>query len=297
MTSPSLAGVFAPISTPFAEDEEVDWAALEFNLHIYARSGLHGYLALGSNGENKSLTEEEKLAVLRAAVAGKASDQVVMAGATYEAQRDTERFFDLAAEAGADFGLLLSPSYFRRQMTDDVLYRYFSSTADRSPIPLLMYNAPGFSGITLSVDLVGRLAGHPNIIGLKDSANSGIEAFLQLETDSFHVLAGSANFFFPAMMAGCISGTVSLANVFPAIATRLYELGTLRDEVQGAPFQERCRRLNALVSGAHGVAGVKAAMTLAGLRGGIPRRPLLPLTEHETSTLRDALVAEGVLGG
>ena len=211
MTSPSLAGVFAPISTPFAEDEEVDWAALEFNLHIYARSGLHGYLALGSNGENKSLTEEEKLAVLRAAVAGKASDQVVMAGATYEAQRDTERFFDLAAEAGADFGLLLSPSYFRRQMTDDVLYRYFSSTADRSPIPLLMYNAPGFSGITLSVDLVGRLAGHPNIIGLKDSANSGIEAFLQLETDSFHVLAGSANFFFPAMMAGCIGGTVSLA--------------------------------------------------------------------------------------
>ena len=297
MTAPSLAGVFAPISTPFAEDEEIDWAALEFNLDFYSRSRLQGFLALGSNGENKSLTESEKLAVLRSVAAGKAPHQVVLAGATYEAQRDTERFFDLAAELGADFGLLLSPSYFRRQMTDDVLYRYFTSAADRCPIPLLVYNAPGFSGITLSVDLVGRLAEHPNIVGLKDSANSGIEAFLKLERESFHVLAGSANFLFPAMMAGCIGGTVSLANAFPDVASRLYELGVVRDAAGGVPLQEQCIRLNKAVSGAHGVAGVKAAMTLAGLRGGIPRRPLLPLTAGELDGLRNTLVQEGVLHG
>lgn len=297
MTQLPLAGVFAPISTPFAEDEEIDWAAFEFNLDHYARSGLRGFLALGSNGENKSLTEDEKLAVLRSVVAGKASEQVVMAGATYEAQRDTERFFDQAAGIGADFGLLLSPSYFRRQMTDDVLFRYFTSVADRSPIPLLAYNAPGFCSITLSVDLVGRLADHPNIVGLKDSGKSGIEAFLEFESDSFHVLAGSVNFLFPAMMAGCIGGTVSLANAFPAIANRLYQLGVLRDEAAGIPFHERCLRLNKAVSGSYGVAGVKAAMTLAGLRGGIPRRPLLPLTESELSSLRHTLMQEGVLDG
>jgi 4-hydroxy-2-oxoglutarate aldolase len=297
VTQSRLAGVFAPISTPFAEDEEIDWTALEFNLDVYARSGLRGFLALGSNGENKSLTEDEKTAVLRAIVAGKSGDQVVIAGATYEAQRDTERFFDEAAELGADFGLLLSPSYFRRQMTDDVLHEYFASSADRSPIPLLLYNAPGFCGITLSVDLVGRLAAHPNIVGLKDSASSGIEAFLGFESDAFHVLAGSVNFLFPAMMAGCIGGTVSLANAFPAVANRLYELGARRDAAAGVPFQERCSRINKAVSGSYGVAGVKAAMTLAGLRGRFPRRPLVPITPSEMEAMRGTLVHEGVLDG
>jgi len=293
----TLAGIFAPIGTPFREDEEVDFGALEFNMGVYARSGILGYLALGSNGENKSLTEDEKLVVLRTIVAGRAPDQVVIAGATYEAQRDTERFFAAAAEIGADFGLLLSPSYFRKQMTDDVLFRYYTTTADRSPLPLLVYNAPGFSGVTMSVGLVARLAQHPNIVGMKDSASSGIEAFLALESPAFHVLAGSANFLFPAMMAGSIGGTVSLANSFPGIAGELYRLGAARDEVAGPAFQERCRRLNEAISGTFGVPGVKAATTLAGLRGGWPRRPLLPLTPDLLAALREALVAEGALDG
>jgi 4-hydroxy-2-oxoglutarate aldolase len=293
----SLAGIFAPIGTPFGEDEEVDLAALEFNMERYARSGILGYLALGSNGENKSLTEAEKESVLATIVAGRAARQVVIAGATYEAQRDTERFFDAAAEIGADFGLLLSPSYFRKQMTDAVLHRYFTTVADRSPLPLLVYNAPGFSGVALSPDLVGRLAGHPNIVGMKDSAGSGIEAFLQFESPSFHVLAGSANFLFPAMLAGSIGGTVSLANVFPEIALELFEAGAARDPVAGPACQERCRRLNDGISGRYGVPGVKAAMDLAGWRGGLPRRPLLPLVPEEVAELRDLLVREGVLDG
>lgn len=292
-----LAGVFAPVGTPFREDEEIDFPALESNMERYARSGILGYLALGSNGENKSLTEAEKEAVLQTIVSGRAAGQVVMAGATYEAQRDTERFFELAAGIGADFGLLLSPSYFRKQMTDDVLFSYFTTVADRSPLPLLVYNAPGFSGVALSPDLIGRLAGHPNIVGMKDSAASGIETFLQFEGPSFHVLAGSVNFLFPAMLAGSIGGTVSLANAFPGIAGALFRAGRERDLVGGPALQEKCRRLNDGISGRYGVPGVKAAMDLAGWKGGRPRRPLLPLTPAEVAALRDLLVREGALDG
>lgn len=290
-----MAGVFAPISTPFDDDEEVDYEGLKFNLERYAESGLLGYLALGSNGENRSLTEEEKIRVLETIVRHKGAGQVVMACATYDAQRDTERFLELAAGMGADFGLVLSPGYFRKQMTDDVLFRYFSTLADTSPIPLLIYNAPGFCGVTVSPALAGRLAAHPRIVGMKDSASSGIEQFLQFESDTFHVLAGSANFLFPAMMNGSVGGTVSLANSFPAIVMELFRYGQCRDQANGIPLQARVSSINKTISGPYGPSGVKAAMNLAGFKGGRPRRPLLPLTPAQVEEMRGVLVQGGLL--
>jgi 4-hydroxy-2-oxoglutarate aldolase len=290
-----ISGVFAPISTPFSADEEVDYEALVFNLKRYAQTPLAGYLALGSNGENRSLDEDEKLRVLETILAHKAASQVVMACATYDAQRHTDLFLKRAAEAGADFGLVLSPGYFRKQMTDEVLYRYFTGVAEAARIPILLYNAPGFCGVTLSPDLVGRLSEHPNIVGMKDSASSGIEAFLKFESENFHVLAGSANFLFPAMLGGSRGGTVSLANSFPELAVELWQCGQRRDEQRGWPLQERVTRINQQISGRYGVPGVKAAMDLAGYRGGCPRRPLLPLTAEQRAELGAALRNEGLI--
>ncbi len=290
-----LAGVFAPICTPFAANEDVDHGALRFNLARYAETGILGYLALGSNGENRSLAEDERRHVLDVVVRHKGAGQVVLAGAAYDGQREAEGFLAAAADLGADFGLVLPPGYFRAQMTDEILYRYFSTLADAAQIPLLLYNAPGFCGVTLSPDLVGRLAAHPNIVGLKDSATSGIDAFLRFQGPSFHVLAGSANFLFRAMMGGSPGGTVSLANSFPELALDLFGYGRARDEANGVPLQDRVSRINAAISGAHGVAGVKAAMTLAGFQGGIPRRPLLPLEPAQVEALRALLEAEGLL--
>ena len=291
----TLAGVYAPISTPFSMDEDVDMGGLRENLARYAESGIHGYLALGSNGENRSLTEAERLAVLRTIVQHRGDGQVVMAGATYDAQREAERFLVAASDIGADYGLVLAPGYFRKQMTTEILYRYFATLADASPIPLLLYNAPGFNGISLTVELVRRLAEHSNIVGMKDSAPSGIEAFLELQRAEFAVLAGSANFLFAALLRGSPGGTVSLANSYPQVALRLYELGRAGNETDGPSYQAFVSRINAAISGAYGVAGVKAAMDLAGYVGGIPRRPLLALSDEEKARLRGILEAEGLM--
>jgi 4-hydroxy-2-oxoglutarate aldolase len=291
----SLAGVYAPICTPFAANEDVDLGALRSNLGRYAESGIQGYLALGSNGENRSLDEAERLKVLETVVQHRGSGQVVLAGATYDAQRQAERFLAAAADLGADFGLVLAPGYFRKQMTSDTLYRYFSSLADAAPLPLLLYNAPGFNGISLEPELVGRLAPHPNIVGMKDSAPSGIEAFLEQQRPDFAVLAGSVKFLLPAMLRGSPGGTVSLADSFPEIALRLYELGLAADETEGPRYQAYVSRVNAAISGLHGVPGVKAAMDLAGYVGGLPRRPLLPLDPDALAGLRSTLESEGLI--
>jgi 4-hydroxy-2-oxoglutarate aldolase len=109
------------------------------------------------------------------------------------------------------------------------------------------------------------------------------------------VLAGSANFLFPAMMGGSLGGTVSLANSFPRLALDLFETGHAHDETTGIPLQSRVSRINQAISGTHGVAGVKAAMNLAGFVGGIPRRPLLPLAAADVAALRAFLAEEGLL--
>lgn len=290
-----LAGVFAPICTPFTQNENVDYGALRENLAQYAGSGILGYLTLGSNGENRSLFEDERLGVLEQVVRNRGAGQVVIAGAAYDAQREAERFLVAAADRGADFALVLSPGYFRKQMTDEVLFRYFSSLADTARIPLLLYNAPGFCGVTLSPALIGRLSAHPNIVGMKDSAASGIEHFLPFQGPSFQVLAGSANFLYPAMLGGAPGGTVSLANSFPRVALTLFELGRSRDESEGPAYQDWVSRVNHAISGTYGVPAVKATMDLAGFRGGIPRRPLLPLEPLQIARLREFLLGEGLL--
>jgi 4-hydroxy-2-oxoglutarate aldolase len=109
------------------------------------------------------------------------------------------------------------------------------------------------------------------------------------------VLAGSANFLFPAMMNGSVGGTVSLANSFPSIVMELFRYGQARDEARGVPLQARVTRINQKISGPYGPSGVKAAMNLAGFNGGIPRRPLLSLTAAQVEEMRQVLIEEGLL--
>jgi 4-hydroxy-2-oxoglutarate aldolase len=291
----NLSRVFVPITTPFAQDEEIDYRALESNLEFFAGAGLTGFSALGSSAENMSLTDVEKLSVLKVIAAHKRRQDVLIVCAACEAQRDAERFLRQAVDLGADLGRLACPSHFREQMTDEVLYRYFTTIADTSPIPILLYNAPKFCGFALSPDLVRRLSDHPGIVGIKDSAEGGVDAFLALAGERFLVLAGSVRSLFPAMINGAVGGTVSLANAFPDLVGKLFEYGAARDLVRGFPLHEKATRISKAVSGVHGVPGLKAAMSLMGLDAGIPRRPLLPLTEEQCDALKQFLLKEQVL--
>lgn len=291
-----LRGVFAPITTPFDAKGEVSFAGLEKNMETYAASRLSGYLALGSNGENKSLSNAEKERVLKTIVDRKSRGQVVMAGCIFESTKETIEFAKRFADLGADYLTLLPPSYFQKQMTDQVLLKYFTDVADAVRTPCLVYNAPQFSaGINLSVTLIKDLAKHPNIVGMKDSSSGNIESFLFAVRDVFNVMAGSANFFMSALFMGATGGVISLANAFPPIACELYELTTGRQYEKAIALNEKVLRLNKAVSGKGGVAAVKHAMDLAGLVGGNPRLPLLPLKDEDREALKKTLEREEMI--
>ena len=289
-------GVFAPVTTPFDDKGEVAYEKLRDNMAFYAKSKLKGYLALGSNGENKSLANAEKEKVLETIIRNKGPEQVVMAGCIFESTKETIEFAKIAQGLGTDFITLLPPSYFKKEMTDPVLLRYFTDVADSVTTPCLVYNAPQFcGGTTLSVSLVKELAKHPNIVGLKDSSTGNIESFLFAVRDVFNVMPGSANFFVTGLLMGAPGGVISLANVFPDITCRLYELTVSKQYEEAFKLNERVIQLNKTVSGTGGVAAVKYAMDLAGLYGGNPRLPLLPLADDIKKKIQEYLKKENLI--
>lgn len=293
-----LMGVFAPISTPFTAEGKVDYEGLAANVKRYAAAGLKGYLALGSNGENKSLSNEEKLRVLETIVQNKGADQTVMAGCIFESTIETIEMGREMCKLGADFLTLLPPCYFKKQMTDDVLLRYFSDVADAVSVPCLVYNAPQYAGgVGLSPKLIRRCADHPNIVGVKDSSTGNMESILFAVKDKpdFTVMAGSVNNFFTAMTMGGAGGVLSLSNSFPEITVELYDLLVAQKWPEAIAMNTRLLEINRVIGGAGGVPAVKAAMDMNGLVGGEPRLPLLPLTEAQKEDLKAKIVGFGLL--
>ena len=291
-----LMGVFAPITTPFQEDGTVDFAGLEKNMDFYANCGIQGYLALGSNGENKSLTNEEKEQVLKIIIDNKGKEQVVMAGCIFESTYETIIYAKKYEQLGADFLTLLPPSYFKKQMTDPALTKYFTDVASAVDTPCLLYNAPQFCGGTeLSAGMIKECAKHPNIVGMKDSSKGNIEGFLLAVKDEIDVMAGSADFFMNCLFMGGTGGVISLANILPGIVNNLYILICEKKYEEAFALNEKVLRLNKGVSGSGGVAAVKYAMDLVGLAGGSARLPLLPLPEDKKASIKKVLESAGVI--
>ncbi len=289
-----LSGILAPICTPF-DNQEVSMEKVRENMQQYRTAALAGYFALGSNGENKSLTEKEKLEILATVVKEKADNQIVLAGAGFESTRQTIEFSKKVAGLGADFVTIVTPSYFKKRLTDETMVRYYTDVADALPIPVVVYNAPGFTGMTVSAGVIGKISRHPNIAGMKDTSKGNMSSYLEAAGEDFGVLSGTVSTLFESMALGAIGGVVSLANAFPEPCCRLFEKFVSGDMEGARELHYRLFRLNRAVSGSFGVASVKYAMELGGFHGGDPRLPLLPITEEGKASVREAVQAAGLI--
>lgn len=274
-----LRGVIPPVVTPF-KNEELDLQAMQANLRAWNLTGLSGYLILGSNGENCYLGEAEKEAVLAAAAEAMAADKLFMAGTGCESTRETIRLTRRAAELGADCALVLTPAYYKGQMTNEALEAHYQKVAEASPMPILLYNVPQFTGINMAPALVARLAAHANIAGIKDSSgNIGqLTEIIRLCPPDFAVFVGSAPVFYVALCVGAVGGILAVANVAPEPCVEIQRLYDRGDHQGALAMQRAVNPLAALVTTGLGVGGLKLAMDLRGFQGGQVRSPLcLPL--------------------
>ena len=289
-----ISGIFAPINTPF-HNQEVAFDYFKENMRKYSKTPLSGFLVLGSNGENKSLTEGERLKLLEIAVQEKGKHQIIMAGTGFESTRETIDFSKKAEKIGADLVSIVSPSYFKKSLTDDALIGYYTDVAETLTIPVFAYNAPGFTGLTLTPNVVATISRHPNIGGMKDSSPAGIVKYLQVCANDFDILSGSANTLLIGLTLGASGGVISLANAFPEPCCQLYDKWKKGDFEGAKDFHRMLFALNGSVSGKFGVAGVKYATELGGYYGGDPRLPLLPLKDEAKETIKEAVAQTGLL--
>ncbi len=221
-----LSGVFAPIITPF-KHEEILYDELRNNIAKYNLTDLKGYMPLGSNGEYQGLVEEESLKILSSVQKCKTEGKVIVAGCGRESAKATVEFIKKAASIGLDFAFILTPHYFVKEMTNDALLKYYNYIADRSAIPIIIYNAPKFaSELLISPELVDMLSGHPNIAGMKNSSLFPISKYLEAipQKTDFYLLAGNVKTFYPGLKDGAIGAVLSTASYLPEYCCKLYQL-------------------------------------------------------------------------
>jgi 4-hydroxy-2-oxoglutarate aldolase len=294
MSSPiELRGVFAPLTTPFAADGALTLDRLAANLAIYNRTALAGYVLTGSTGEAVMLTREEAERVWAKAREAAASAKLLIAGTGVDSTAETIARTRRAAELGYAAALVKTPYYYKSQMTPAALEAHYLRVADASPIPVLIYSVPIFTGVTVEADLAARLSRHPNIAGIKDSSGSPERAgqIVRQTPPEFQTVVGSAQHFAASLAAGARGGVLGLADVLPELCIELYQAHARHDSARVAELQRAISDPAKLIVAKHGPAGVKYAMDKRGYYGGPPRPGLLPVSGEAAAEIEAVLAA------
>jgi len=293
----SLSGCFPPIPTPFDARGRVDHDELAFNLKKWQKTPLRGSVVLGSNGEAVLLKTEEKLEIWKTAGQVIGPDHLFIAGTGCEATWETVELTEKAARFGAPAAMVVTPHYYKARMDHRALVGHYTTIADHSPIPIILYNVPASTGIDLSAETIIELTHHPKIIGLKESSGNVVKMaeVISRSADGFQVLAGSGSFLLPALSIGAVGGVMALAAVAPHALAGIvadFQKGEMR---HARDTQLRLIAANAAVTSRFGIAGLKAALDRIGMYGGPVRPPLRPLDKDQGTTLDNILREAGIL--
>jgi 4-hydroxy-2-oxoglutarate aldolase len=208
-----LHGIFPPITTPFYPDGNVYFKKLESNVERYSRTPCAGIVVLGSTGEAIMLSDQERRDVLKSAREATAPNKVLVAGTGIESVIETLRLTEYAAELGYDIAMVRTPHYFKKQMQPANILAFYRTVADRSPLPVIIYNFPQATGYDIPAELAVELAEHPNLIGIKESSGDVEKVRKMVEgtrriqrsatvTETFEAVT-------PRMIAAAIAGSSS----------------------------------------------------------------------------------------
>src|SRR5712692_3527909 len=269
-------GIFLPVTTPFAADEEFDRRGLTENFKKWNATGITGYVILGSTGERVHCDEREYVQVIEAARRAVPKEFAFIVGAGQQSIRGTIREIARAARAGAEAVLVITPHYYRAAISPEALASYYTAVADASSIPVILYSMPDLTGIKIEPETAARLSAHENIVGIKDSAADvgKLAETVRLVPDDFAVMIGNGTVFCGALQAGARAGILAVGCVAPQLCVAIYDAVQAGDIDHASALQAALTPLARAVTKTYGIGGLKTALEMNGYVGGAVRAPL-----------------------
>jgi 4-hydroxy-tetrahydrodipicolinate synthase len=295
-TSKQFSGILVVLVTPLQADETLDEGALRSLLRRVLLARVHGVVVLGSAGEFAALTDDQKRAVI--AVAAEEIDGRVplIVGTGEPGTRRAVQMTRAAKSLGADAALVVPPYYYRPD-TEAVL-RYYRTVASEGGLPVLLYNIPFFTKVSLELDIVQTLAAEPGIVGIKDSSGN-LRSFQELtstvKSDGFSVVTGSDNTLFAQLVAGgdgCISPG---ANLVPDWFVELWEAMQHDRWAEAWELQLKIQALHRGIGFGTFPAGIKGALSLLGIGQNVMAAPNVPVTAKQMEAIESTLRELGLL--
>jgi 4-hydroxy-tetrahydrodipicolinate synthase len=280
-----FSGTFTALVTPF-KNGEVDVEALEGLVEFQVRQGVTGLVPCGTTGETPALTEEEDRLVVETVVRVADGRAPVIAGTGSNSTDMAIKYTRMAEKAGADGSLQVAPYY--NKPTQEGLFRHFSTIAESTSLPLILYNIPGRTSVTLSAETTARLAEIPNIVGIKDSTLSMnmVSDMKRLCGDDFTILSGDDPMTLPMMSLGG-KGVISVAsNVAPAAVSEMVKALNSDDFERARELHYELLPLFRALFLETNPIPVKAAASLLGLCSDEMRLPLVPMSGENLRKLQ-----------
>lgn len=270
----NLKGILLPTTTPFDPKGQISTTDITSNIRAWSARGVIGFVVLGSTGERVHVDEREYLEVIE--VSRAASDSVLIVGAGQQSTVNTIKEIKSAAQAGAEAVLVITPYFYRPAITQETLVNYYTAVADAAPVPVLLYSMPPLTGIKIDPETVARLSEHPNIIGVKDSSNdvAGFRRTVELCPSDFAVMTGNGTVLLDALRAGATGGILAVGCVVPEVCVEIFRAFGEGDVERAEKLQSELTPLASAVTTKYGIGGLKAALDMAGYRGGAVRAPL-----------------------
>lgn len=288
-----LSGIIPPMVTPLLDDQTLDKEGLHRLIEHLIQGGVHGIFALGTTGEAPSLSyplRQELIALTCKQANGRIP---VMVGITDSAPEESLKLAQSAAKAGAAAVVVAPPYYFGMDQAE--LTTYYQYLADRSPLPLYLYNMPSHTKINFGLSTVQALSQHPNIIGLKDSSGNAVyfNAVLHALKDrpSFSLLVGPEEMMASSVLIGANGGVSGGANMFPKLYVDLFDAAVNKDHPKVLELQSRVMEISRRIycSGKNGsgyLQGLKAALAIMGICNGHVSSPLGNFNEEEKERVK-----------
>ena len=283
----AISGIFPALVTPFEPDGAVSLRGVRENIRRYNQTAVAGCVVLGSTGESVMLSREAADSVLAASIEVAAPSKLLIAGTGAESTSETIARTRRAADLGYAAALVKTPYYYKPVYKAETFIRHYRAVADASPIPVLLYSVPQFTGITLETPEILTLAAHPNIVGIKDSSGN-IQRAAEIVAGArpdFQVLTGGAAVIYPALAVGARGAILALAAALPEKCAELFLLFESGRHEQAKALQLELAVASKRIVSEQGIAGVKYAMDLRGYSGGLPSLPLLPLAEEKKQAI------------